>query len=91
MLHSTNPTTVNITQDDIDNGEQRGLATCPLARAIRREEPDCTGVIVDGTGGIVFYNDMANHNFLHDADKFITAFDLGEKVSPRPVILRPEF
>lgn len=76
--------TVNVTQEDIDNGEPDDCSECPVALAIWRELPLFRGVRVNRDG--IYLVDMDNRvyerDFPHGVLNFIGLFDEGGYVEP---------
>lgn len=66
---------IEITQDDIDNGVQDAATQCPLALAIKRKYPHYNVVYVYANTGRAV--DLVPHNFApgRDAYHFIRRFD----------------
>lgn len=71
--------TIEVTAEDIANGERRSLSNCPIARTIRRVlGPNFHAVVRPAT------RETETHFMLPDMTRqhFIEAFDAGEVVKP---------
>jgi hypothetical protein len=76
--------TVDVTQEDIDNGERVHCSKCPIALAVHRLFPDAAGVSV--AHDIALFNDGLKpfQHFLitEEAREFIRRFDHKMEVEP---------
>ena len=73
---------IEVTQEDIDNGEKRKCDTCAVAIAAHRAFKDCI-ILVDGEQMDVIRNGKWKVIDLPDsATRFIEDFDAGRPVQP---------
>lgn len=75
--------TANITQNDIDEGEEQNCSQCPTALAIRR----ATGAKRIVVGRTHIYVDDLAYATPDEANVFIARFDHGRSVKPYKLVL----
>lgn len=89
--------TINVTQDDIDRGEQSGTSSCPVARAITREIGTRVSVLTTGAHGYIprktflkFWQKSPEKfiriTFPSSVSKFIVNFD---SYGPKDIHVKP--
>lgn len=69
---------IEVTQDDINNGQRSRCRFCPVALAIQRTFPDQLVTVGNEAAEI----GMCFITFPTNASEFISAFDKGLKVQP---------
>lgn len=80
--------TIDVTQDDIDNGERILCRRCPIARACNRKGfgpvAVCDGAIYkdDGKGIFDLKSAVVIANLPEEASRFYREFDQGKTVKP---------
>lgn len=83
MVHET---LINVTQEDIDNGEPLNSLHCPIARALYRTFSPSDYYFRVGFGNVRIYSPITDDNVLvrlpDECRKFIQAFDLRQPTSP---------
>jgi len=81
---------VRITQDDIDNGEQKDVNECPIALALKRR--NYKNVQVANTVLLIENNEeeMTGCSLPENAIEFIKLFDKGKPVKPLTIEIFPK-
>lgn len=79
----TKKRTVQVTREDILNGERRGVFTCPIALSIKRSVPNVERVEVWGAVHVWYVDGSMVSRFLTEEEaRFISEFDSGRDVEP---------
>lgn len=79
---------IEVTQDDIRQGDPKNPQMCPVARAFRRINPHCRAIAVTPTqircvhGPLIAVGFAVGYGLPAGARRFIEAFDAEQPVAP---------